>query len=221
MKKYLPTIIIVSIIVILVGFVVWAMARPESNTTSSSTTQLTVGDQEALKSGGSVGNPSSSVVVTEFGDYQCPACAAWHVFVKDSLIPQYQDKILFVFKNYPLTKPHPNAQEASQAAEAARLQSKFWEMHNLLYETQNEWSSLKDPSSKFEEYAKRIGLNTDQWKKDKDSNVIKDVIKADIALGDKFNLPGTPSFVVNGKLIETNSEADLTNAINQALSQTQ
>lgn len=221
MKKYLPTIIIVSVVVLLVGFVVWAMARPESSTTSSTTSQLSQSDLDALKTGGSVGNPNSSVVVTEFGDYQCPACGVWHPFIKNSFLPQFQDKILFVFKNYPLTKPHPNAQEASQAAEAARLQGKFWEMHNLLYETQDEWSSLRDPSNKFEEYAGRIGLNVSQWKKDKDSNTVKDIIKADVALGDKLNLPGTPSFVVNGKLIKTNSEEDLTNAINQALSQAQ
>lgn len=221
MKKYLPTIIIVAVVVLVIGFVVWALAKPEDSGSSSTSAQLSQSEQEALKTGNTIGNASSKVVVTEFGDYQCPACGAWHPFVKDTVLPKYQDKILFVFKNFPLTKPHPNAQSAAQAAEAAALQGKFWEMHNKLYDNQADWSELKDPSSKYEQYAKEIGLNVDQWKKDKDSSKVKDIIKADVALGEKLNLPGTPSFLVNGKLVQTKSEADLTNAIEQALSQAQ
>ncbi len=221
MKKYLPTILIVLAVVAVIGFVVWALAKPEDSGSSSTTSQLTQAEQDSLKTGNTLGNPNSKVVVTEFGDYQCPACGAWHPFIKDTVLPKYQDKILFVFKNFPLTKPHPNAQSSAQAAEAAALQGKFWEMHNKLYESQDEWSELKDPSSKYEQYAREIGLNVDQWKKDKDSSKVKDIIKADVAIGEKLNLPGTPSFLVNGKLVQTKAEADLTNAIDQALSANQ
>jgi len=220
-KKYLPTIGIVIAIVLVIGFVLFALTRPESTTTPQTSTQITEADKAALRTGNGVGNANSKVVVTEFGDYQCPACGAWHPFIKDTVIPQFQDRVLFVFKNFPLTKPHPNAQTASQAVEAAALQGKFWEMHSLMYETQEEWSSLRDPGAKFEEYARRIGLNIDQWKKDKDSAKVKDLIKADVALGEKLELPGTPSFLVNGQIIKTNSEEDLINAINQALAQNQ
>lgn len=219
MKKYLPTILIVIAILLIGGFIVKALISPDSSQTTTTNKELTQADKDALKTGGTIGNPNSKVVVTEFGDYQCPACGQWHPFIKGTVIPQYQDKILFVFKNFPLTKPHPNAQSSAQAVEAAGLQGKFWEMHNLMYENQDQWSTQKDPSSKYEEYARQISLNIDQWKKDKDSAKIKDLIAADVALGEKLNLPGTPSFLVNGVVIQTNSEADLTKAIDQALAQ--
>lgn len=219
MKKYLPTILIVIAILLIGGFIVKALISPDSSQTTTTSKELSQADKDALKTGGTIGNPNSKVVVTEFGDYQCPACGQWHPFIKGTVIPQYQDKILFVFKNFPLTKPHPNAQSSAQAVEAAGLQGKFWEMHNLMYENQDQWSTQKDPSSKYEEYARQISLNIDQWKKDKDSAKIKDLIAADVALGEKLNLPGTPSFLVNGVVIQTNSEADLTKAIDQALAQ--
>lgn len=220
MKKYLKPTLITLIIIAVLGFIIWSLAKPEDTATTSST-QLTQAEQDLLKTGNTVGNANSKVVVTEFGDYQCPACGAWHPFIKDTILPKYQDKILFAFKNFPLVKAHANAQSSAQAAEAAALQGKFWQMHDKLYENQAEWSELKDPSSKFEQYARDIGLNVDQWKKDRDSNKVKDIIKNDLRLGEKLNLPGTPSFLVNGVLVETKSEADLTNAIDQAIARLQ
>lgn len=217
MKKYIPTILIGLAIVFVIGFIVKAMLAPEDTSTGNST-EISQEDKDALKTGASLGNPNSSVVVTEFGDYQCPACSQWHVFIKDSLLPKYQDKILFIFKNFPLPI-HKNAKSAAYAVEAAGIQGKFWEMHNLVYENQQEWENESDPSGKFEEYAKRVGLNIDQWKKDKDSGNIKDLVEKDTKLGEKLNLPGTPSFLVNGVLIDTKNEDALIQAIDQALAQ--
>lgn len=218
-KKYLPTLLIVAGIVIVVGFVVWALTKPDTSQNSQSK-ELTPADQAALKVGGTVGDPSSKVVVTEFGDYQCPACGQWHPFIKDTVIPKYQDKILFVFKNLPLPI-HPNAPAAAQAVEAAALQGKFWEMHNIVYDHQKDWVDQKDPNSQFEQYAREIGLNVDQWKKDRDSQKVKDLIQKDAQLATKLNLPGTPSFLINGSLVQVQDFKDLTNAIDQALSQAQ
>ncbi len=217
-RKYLPTILIVTAVVLVVGFVIFAMTRPESS--KQATGPVTAEDLAQLKVGNTQGNPNSKVVVTEFGDYQCPACGQWHPFLHDTLLPAYNSKILFVFKNYPLSM-HKNAQAASQAAEAAALQNKFWEMHDKLYNTQKDWENESDPTGRFEGYAKEIGLNIDQYKKDFDSNVVKDKIKADVALGDKLGLPGTPSFLINGVLQSPKSFADLQTAIDQALAQNQ
>lgn len=220
LKKYLPTILIVLGIVVVVGFVVWALVKPDSSQQNASKT-LTPQDTAALKTGGTVGDPNAKVVVTEFGDYQCPACGQWHPFIKDTVIPQYQDKILFVFKNYPLTSLHKNAQTSAQAVEAAALQGKFWEMHNIVYDNQKDWVDLENPESKFEQYASQIGLNVGQWKKDKDGQKVKDLIAADVALGTKLGLPGTPSFLINGTLVQPQQFNDLTNAIDKALAQPQ
>ncbi len=219
MKKYIPTILIGLAIVFVIGFIVKALIAPEDTSTSSNT-QISQEDQSALKSGATIGNPNSTVVVTEFGDYQCPACSQWHTYIKDTLLPKYQDKIFFVFKNFPLPI-HKNAKAAAYAVEAAGLQGKFWEMHNIVYESQQEWENESDPSGKFEEYAKKVGLNIDQWKKDKDSGKIKDLVEKDSKLAEKLNLPGTPSFLVNGVLIDTKSEEALTQAIDQALAKNQ
>lgn len=217
MKKYIPTILIGLAILFVGWFIVKALVAPDGNQKDTNTT-ITQEDKDALKTGATIGDPNSKVVVTEFGDYQCPACAQWHTFIKDTMLPKYQDKILFVFKNFPLPI-HKNAKASAYAVEAAGVQGKFWEMHNIVYENQQEWENEKDPNSKFEEYAKRIGLNIDQWKKDKDSSKIKELVENDAKLGEKLNLPGTPSFLVNGVLIDTKSETALTDAIDKALAQ--
>lgn len=222
MKKFLPTILIVLAIVVVVGFVVFAMTRSDAelNQTNEATKELSAADKEALRTGGTMGNTNATVVVTEFGDYQCPACGQWHPFIKDSLLPAYQDKILFVFKNLPLSI-HKNAQPAAQAVEAAALQGKFWEMHNIMYEKQKEWENEADPKSKFEVYAREIGLDIDRWKSDFDSSKVKDLIKNDVALADKLKLPGTPAFLINGALVSPKNFDDLKQAIDKALANAQ
>ena len=218
MKKYIPTILISIAILFVVVFIARALMAPDGSQTNTSSSELSQQDKDALKTGATIGDPNSKVVVTEFGDYQCPACAAWHTFVKDTMLPKYQGKILFVFKNFPLPI-HKNAKASAYAVEAAGLQGKFWEMHNIVYENQSEWENESNPNGKFEEYANRVGLNIDQWKKDRESSKIKDLVEKDTKLGEKLNLPGTPSFLVNGVLVQTKSEADLTQAIDQALAQ--
>lgn len=223
MKKYLPTILVVAAILVVVGFVVWALMRPDQSASPTSK-ELSAEDKIAITQGNSQGKQDSAVVLTEFGDYQCPACGQWYPFLHDTLLPAYADKIKFVFKNYPLTNLHKNAMVAAQAAEAAALQGKFWEMHDKLYQTQQDWSndSNDQAKSKFEGYARELGLDTDRWKKDFDSDKVKTVIKADMALGDKLGLPGTPSFLINGQVVDTkNGFEDLKNALDKALAASQ
>ncbi len=220
LKKYLPTILIVLVILIVVGFVVRALVSPDSQPAQTQTQTKGKVDITALKNGGSVGDPNSKVVITEFGDYQCPSCGLWHPYIKDTIIPQYSNKVLFVFKNYPL-KMHKNAQAAAQAVESASLQGKFWEMHNMVYDHQADWSNSNDPNSVFEKYASQIGLNVDTWKKDRESDKVRNLIKNDVAIGDQLGLPGTPSFLINGVLQQPKSFEDFKNAIDQAISQSQ
>lgn len=217
-KKYLPTILIVAAVVAVIGFVIFAMTRPDSSKQAAQ--PLTAEDMAQLKTGHTQGNPNSKVVVTEFGDYQCPACGAWFPFLHDSLLPAYQDKILFVFKNYPLSM-HKNAQAAAQAAEAAALQNKFWEMHDKLYVTQKEWENDSDPTGRFEGYARDLGLDVTKYKNDFNSDAVKNTIKADVALGDKLGLPGTPTFLINGVVQNPQSFKELQDAIDKALAASQ
>lgn len=220
MKKYLPTILVVLAVLGVVAFIVWALMRPEQSADQAKT--LSAQETAELQQGHSLGNPDSKVVLTEFGDYQCPACGQWHPFIKDTVLPKYQDRIKFVFKNLPLVNIHKNALISAQAAEAAALQGKFWEMHNKLYETQAQWEndSNDQAKGKFESYARELGLDVGRWKNDFDSAQVRDIIKADSALADKLQLPGTPSFLINGQIVDTkNGFEDLTNALDKALGQ--
>jgi len=106
-----------------------------------------------------------------------------------------------VYRHYPLRSIHPNAQAAAEAAEAANKQGKFWEMHDVLFNTQSDWSTLRDPKSKFEEYARSLGLNVDQFKADRDSKETSSKIDADYLSGTQSGVQGTPTFFLDGKLI--------------------
>jgi protein-disulfide isomerase len=222
MKTNLPTIIIIGIIVLIIGFVVYAISKPESSLTSKTNNNRpkVEADIAKLSDGNSLGPVDAKVTLSEFGDYQCPACGQYHKVIKDVILPKYEGKIKFVFLNYPLNQIHDNAQSAAQAAEAAGLQGKFWQMHNLLYERQKDWENQKDPKGKFESYAKEIGLNIDKFREDYASQKVADIINNQAALGDAFKLEGTPSFFVNGVQVDTKSGSDsIGQAIDKALAQ--
>jgi protein-disulfide isomerase len=108
------------------------------------------------------GKNTKGVVLVEYGDYQCPACGQFYPIVKQ-LQSTYTNDISFRFANFPLVQIHPNAMAGARAAEAAALQGKFWEMHDLLYENQTSWSSGTNPQPYFEQYAGSLGLDVNKF----------------------------------------------------------
>lgn len=146
------------------------------------------------------GNMNSKVVIYEYGDFQCPGCGSAYPVIKQ-VTEKYKDKIGFVFRNFPLTTIHPNALAASSAAEAASLQGKYWEMHDKLYESQNSWKDLSGQTRTdyFKTLAAQVGVDTDKWTKDLDSEAIQKKVNFDQALGKKAGVSGTPSFFIGGK----------------------
>jgi protein-disulfide isomerase len=141
---------------------------------------------------------TGDVQLVEFGDYQCPACAQAHPIVK-KLTKEYEGKVTFVFRNFPLRQIHSNATPAAEAAEAAGEQGKFWEMHDMLYENQQNWSLLPDPTSIFVQYATELKLDTDKFKKDMTADATDERIQQDQSDGYAVGVSGTPTFFVNGK----------------------
>ncbi len=142
-----------------------------------------------------------TVTMIEFSDFQCPACKAYHPIVKQ-LLDSYPTQLQLVYRQYPLTQSHPNAFAAAMAAEAAGAQNKFYPMHDLLFEYQEEWSPLPNPTVKFEEYATQLGLDMDQFKKDSRSSAGKAKVKRQKATGDALRIRGTPTFFVNGNTFD-------------------
>lgn len=160
------------------------------------------------------GKLDSKVTLTEYGDYQCSACKSFYPVTKQ-VKEKYADRVRFQFRNLPLTSLHPNAFAGARAAEAADMQGKFWEMHDLLYENQDPygqsgWVASKDPlSDYFVKYAEQLGLNTATFKKDFASTAVNTRINADL---DEFKATkeqlSTPTFFLNGKKIDSSRLLD-------------
>lgn len=157
------------------------------------------------------GKTGSKVTLIEYGDYQCPGCGNAYPKVK-AISEKYQGQLAFVFRNFPITSLHPNARAAAAAAEAAGLQGKFWQMHNMLYEGQSSWENLNasERTDFFVDYAKQLGLNTDTFKTDLSNEKINQKISYDQALAKKVNVTGTPTFYLNGQEIDQDTWADQT-----------
>lgn len=163
-------------------------------------------------------NPGAKVTIVEFGDYQCPACSVTHPFIKQAL-SDYEGKINFVFRNFPLSQ-HGNALISAEAAEAAGKQGKYWEMHTILYEKQDEWSGLADPMKTLISYAQSLGLNIDQFKKEVENQTYKDFIQKDTDDGVTVGIDATPTFYINGtKMVGISNYESLKKIIDAQLAQ--
>jgi protein-disulfide isomerase len=147
------------------------------------------------------GNPNAKVRIIEYGDFECPGCDAAAPILK-ALSAKYKNDLAFVFRDFPLSSIHPNARAGAAAAEAAGLQGKFWEYHDMLYDNQSQWDQLSgdDRTNMFVSYAKSLGLDTNKFLSDLNSTAVSNKIDYDIALGNKAGVSGTPSIFVNGKL---------------------
>ncbi len=150
----------------------------------------------------SKGGKDATVTLVKYSDFQCPACATYATLV-DRLHKNYGDKLRIVYRQFPLTPIHSNAQLAAQAAEAAGLQGKFWEMHTLLFSGQKDWSDDQDPTEGFTLYATGLGLNVDQFTTDLTGNAVKKSVREDVKGANSANITSTPTFFLNGLLIES------------------
>ena len=148
------------------------------------------------------GNKSSKVVLMEFSDFQCPACGAYYPIIKQ-VISNYSNKIQFVYRNFPLSQ-HPNALPAAKAAEAASLQGKYWEMHNLLFTNQNTWAdkSNSEVEQTFASYAQTLGLDLVKFKADEASSAVESKIQNDYQSGIQAGVDATPTFYLDGKKLD-------------------
>ena len=145
------------------------------------------------------GNPNAAVTITEYGDFQCPTCGRYHPIL-DELLRRYGGNLKLEYHHFPLISIHPNAMGASLAAEAAADQGKFWEMHDMLFDHQAEWSPSPNAEAMFLQYALQLGLDSNQFMQSMRSPATRDRILADVTLGNPI-VKGTPTFLINGQLI--------------------
>jgi protein-disulfide isomerase len=146
------------------------------------------------------GNRDAKIVLIEYSDFQCPACGFYFPLLK-KLEEEFGENIAIVYRHFPLSSIHPNAKAAAYAAEAAGKQGKFWEMHDLIFSHQTEWSDKGNVDEIFVRYAQILNLNIDQFKKDFSSKEIKQKIENSYKNALKLGLDSTPTFFLNGKKI--------------------
>ncbi len=186
--------LLIGIVVIGLGFfgLVWFKGNPTGDTGAG-----VVGDYVAYTKGTS----TAKVKITEYADFQCPACAAMAPTVAD-LLAKYPNDIELTFKHFPLTQIHPRALLAAKASEAAGKQGKFFEMHDKLFAGQSTWASNSKAEEIFVGYAAELGLDIEKFKTDLKNDEIAAKIRSNTAEGNQNNVQGTPTFFVNGLKVE-------------------
>ena len=153
-----------------------------------------------------LGSSSAKVTMVEFGDFQCPFCKQYFQQNFAQIKSQYIDtgKVKLIFRDFPLTSIHVNAQIAAEAAECANQQGKFWQYHDILYtDGQSDGTDLDKAS--LEKYADSLGLNSgtlgfgkNKFDQCLESNATLPIVNADQAEGTKDGVTGTPTFFING-----------------------
>ncbi len=160
------------------------------------------------------GKKDAKVTLVEFSDFQCPACRAVQPLV-DEILKKNGENIYFVYRHFPLRGTHPNAAFAARAAESADKQGKFWEFHDKLFASQEEWSGEADPSGRFLEYAKVLELNVGQFASQLQDTSLDARITTDERDGNVIGINATPTFFVNGIRTDVNK---LSEAVDSAIS---
>ncbi len=152
-----------------------------------------------------IGNPDAPITIVEFSDFQCPFCARFHIQTLPLIMEEYieQGKVKLVFRDFPIQSIHPNAVPASFAAECANDQGKFKEMHDVLFEKQNEWSNLRPVEliSRFNQYALEMQLDQELFDSCITSEKHLEEIGNDLEDGRDYGVSGTPGFFVGNDQI--------------------
>lgn len=220
MKRILPFIIILVVLGAALGSA-WYLTRtiPASPTLGSQSTQSPGSSASPASQGSPVaqqqqqpivqgvpgaepahvlGPANAPVHIEEFGDFECPPCGMFHPIL-EQMKAEFGDKLAVTFREFPLVPTHQHALAAASAAEAAGLQGKFWEMHDLLYEHQNDWKKEFDVRPVYEGYAKQIGLDIERYKRDMNGDLVAQRIFADGKRGHSLGVKGTPTVFMNGR----------------------
>lgn len=209
----LPLYLLIGVVALLaVALVALNMVQPAA--TSSGTANV---DTATLASYPAKGNPDAPVTVIEYADYQCPSCAAYATGLGMQIDAAYIDtgKVRFIYHEMPLQQ-HALAIPAAETARAAGEQNKYWEMSNLLFSRQAEWTGLPEAQAKtrFGEYASELGLDVNAFNAVLQSAKHRPALQQAYNEALKANIPATPSFVIDGKIYGAQS---LQSAIDAAL----
>lgn len=212
-------------LVVIIGMIVAAVIygdkqTEEVNPVASEEQQeiLTVKSDDNIR-----GAEDPSVVIVEYSDFQCPACASMSTVIEE-IVNTNPGEVQFVYRHLPLRTIHPNADLAARAAEAAGNQGKFFEMHDILFEKQSEWSGKSNPRNTFTEYAESLSLDLDIFANDLNSSearskVNKGYQEAVTILGGERFLT-TPTIVINQEVVPSGSLGRIEQLVKEAIEET-
>tara|TARA_B100000745_G_scaffold297227_1_gene243838 strand:+ start:340 stop:1080 length:741 start_codon:yes stop_codon:yes gene_type:complete len=194
-KKNLTVSFAVLMVVVSI-FGLWKLSQQPTTPSLTDSEILQVQEDDYKK-----GNTDAKVVLVEYLDFECEACGAYYPLVK-RLSEEYKDDVLFVSRYFPLPG-HRNGMTAALAVEAAGRQGKYWEMHDILFEEQQNWGERQSPDPTiFERYAEQLDLNMEQFKQDVNSQTVKDRVVKDRNLANQLGVNATPTFFLNGEKIQ-------------------
>lgn len=198
-KKLSRKLIIWGSTLVGLAVLVWGLmylAESQTNTNNSNSTVEAVSANDHVR-----GDRNAPAILIEYSDFQCPACGSYEPLVQQ-LSETFNERLAVVYRHYPLTAIHANAEPAAIASEAADNQDAFWPFHDLLFDRQRDWSSLPNTKRTFLDYAQELGLNTEQFERDMESNEAKDTVDDHLARGTRAKVNGTPTFFLNGQKIQ-------------------
>ena len=199
MNRSLPFLIIAVVLALAVAGTVFFLRSSKQGGASTNTPEPSPGAEPTGAEPPHVrGNQNAPVTVEEFADFQCPSCGVYYPELK-KIEAEFGDRLRVIFRENPLVPLHEHALVAAQAAEAAGLQGRFWEMHDKLYENQKAWTEAKDLTPILVDYAKQIGLDTDRFMRDLSGEVVTTRIFQDGKRAHAIGVISTPTFFVNGK----------------------
>lgn len=166
-------------------------------------------------------NREGQVTIIEYADFQCPACAQYYPIVEQVLSQYQDDQVTFAFRHFPLVNIHPNAMVAHRAAEAAGEQDKFFEMYDLLFQRQTQWSEASNAQEVIDGYAQELELDMDRYSATFNSSDTLSFINSQLDAGQSIGVASTPTFFVDGEQLEQNprSVEEFTALIDQALAE--
>jgi protein-disulfide isomerase len=209
MKKNIWLVGFIIILVAALGAIWFARKASNIDSGGQEEAQIAITAEDHVK-----GSQNASVTLVEWSDFQCPACRSYYPILK-ALSAQFPDDLRIVYRHFPLRAIHLGAEPAARASEAASLQGKFWEMHDLIFENQDSWGPAPTREA-FEKLAQVLGLDIERYRSDVESDAVKNHVSNDLRLGNSLGINSTPTFYLNGRKISNPLSLDAFSAVIQA-----